>query len=266
MDRQFLLVHGNGAAMAEVADGAADLIVTSPPYFSAETEAILKRGGQHSRRDLDTIRAQLAAFAVTLRPIFAEMRRVLGEGRACVIQTKDLRVGEFLLELADIHRDMAEAVGLHLCSRVVWERPWNRRFGSRRRDLVDRARQVRGFRADDIEEFLVFSDEHGLAEREVPVELTEDQLNDAVTPLWLLSASAGPRPHPYPSPSAVLRRLIALLTAPGDLVVDPFAGHATVLRLAVRMGRRAIGYEIDRECAATAERLLALAANKAGRR
>jgi DNA modification methylase len=47
--------------------------------------------------------------------------------------------------------------------------------------------------------------------------------------------------------------LIALFSCPGDLVVDPFAGHGTTLRVALTMGRRAIGYEIDQECAAQAD-------------
>jgi site-specific DNA-methyltransferase (adenine-specific) len=42
-----------------------------------------------------------------------------------------------------------------------------------------------------------------------------------------------------------MRALIAAYSMPGDLVIDPFAGAGTVLRLARALGRRAVGYEID---------------------
>lgn len=42
------------------------------------------------------------------------------------------------------------------------------------------------------------------------------------------------------------------LTAPGDLVLDPFAGFGTTLRVATRMGRRAVGIELLAERCAIA--------------
>ena len=39
----------------------------------------------------------------------------------------------------------------------------------------------------------------------------------------------------------------------GELVVDPFAGSATILEVAVEMKRRAIGYEIDEQYARSAD-------------
>ena len=51
--------------------------------------------------------------------------------------------------------------------------------------------------------------------------------------------------HPYASPETVAERLIELLTEPGELVVDPFAGFGGILKVANKLGRDAIGYEID---------------------
>ena len=55
-----------------------------------------------------------------------------------------------------------------------------------------------------------------------------------------------------------MRRLILLLSEPGDLVVDPFAGGGNMLQQAQKLGRRIAGYEIDSQWVSTANRLLNL--------
>lgn len=51
--------------------------------------------------------------------------------------------------------------------------------------------------------------------------------------------------HPTQHPEALLERAIKLCTKPGDLVVDPFAGTGTTLRVARRLGRQAITCDLD---------------------
>ena len=51
--------------------------------------------------------------------------------------------------------------------------------------------------------------------------------------------------HPCPIPEKLAERLIKLLTLPGEVVTDPFAGGGTVPHVANRMGRVAYGIEID---------------------
>jgi DNA modification methylase len=51
--------------------------------------------------------------------------------------------------------------------------------------------------------------------------------------------------HPTQKPLKVLRRLIALATGPGDLVVDPFMGVGSTGVAAVELGRRFAGCDVD---------------------
>jgi site-specific DNA-methyltransferase (adenine-specific) len=46
-------------------------------------------------------------------------------------------------------------------------------------------------------------------------------------------------------PEALLERLLAYTTRPGDVVLDPFMGGFTTARVAVRMGCRALGFEMN---------------------
>lgn len=50
-----------------------------------------------------------------------------------------------------------------------------------------------------------------------------------------------------PKPEAVLERIIAAATQPGDTVLDPFAGSGTTLAVAQKTGRRWVGIEMNPE-------------------
>lgn len=61
--------------------------------------------------------------------------------------------------------------------------------------------------------------------------------------------------HPATFPPELPRRLIKLYSYPGDVVVDPFVGSGTTLRVAKNLGRKAIGVDIvDRYCRIAANR------------
>ncbi|MGL4513840.1 MAG: DNA-methyltransferase [Lacipirellulaceae bacterium] len=54
------------------------------------------------------------------------------------------------------------------------------------------------------------------------------------------------RKHPTEKPRALVEHFLRLHTAPGGLVLDPFAGAGSTLAAAVATGRRAIGVELDK--------------------
>lgn len=67
---------------------------------------------------------------------------------------------------------------------------------------------------------------------------------DIFTHKWM-AAHAGQSGHPAQKPVPLLRQLIELVTVPGDLVLDPFAGSATTGVAALQSGRRFLGIEGD---------------------
>lgn len=64
---------------------------------------------------------------------------------------------------------------------------------------------------------------------------------------WHAIANAYPRGfgHPSPKPECLMLWLVSELSEPGELVVDPFMGSGTTLVAAKRLGRKAIGIELN---------------------
>lgn len=66
--------------------------------------------------------------------------------------------------------------------------------------------------------------------------------------------------YPTQKPMALLERLIAATTNPGDLVVDPYMGSGTTLEAALKLGRRAIGIDSSEVAVNVARQRLGVAA------
>lgn len=63
-------------------------------------------------------------------------------------------------------------------------------------------------------------------------------------------------PHPAQFPMAVIERIIKASSNAGDLILDPFVGSGSLIEVAVRNNRTAIGFEINEEYVDLAARRL----------
>lgn len=74
--------------------------------------------------------------------------------------------------------------------------------------------------------------------------------------VWKVRPQTGISDHPCPFPDGIVTRALVGTTNPGDLILDPFAGSGTTLRVAKDMGRRAVGIEAREDyCEAIAKSL-----------
>jgi len=62
--------------------------------------------------------------------------------------------------------------------------------------------------------------------------------------------------YPTQKPLALLERVVESCTDPGDLVLDPYLGSGTTAVAALRLGRRAIGVDVNRRAVTIAKRRL----------
>lgn len=63
----------------------------------------------------------------------------------------------------------------------------------------------------------------------------------------LVRDNSTPKVHPTQKPVPLLERLIEIFTDKGDVVIDPCAGSGTTLRAAANLGRKAYGFEVNKE-------------------
>ena len=65
-----------------------------------------------------------------------------------------------------------------------------------------------------------------------------------------------PEGHPCPKPIRAWGKILNRLSEPGDIVLDPFMGSGTTLRVAKDSGRKAVGIEIsEKYCEIAAKRM-----------
>jgi len=64
-------------------------------------------------------------------------------------------------------------------------------------------------------------------------------------------------PHPFPKPTILTESLIYGLSSTDDIILDPFLGSGTTLVCAKKLGRRAIGIEIEERYCEIAKKRLA---------
>lgn len=77
--------------------------------------------------------------------------------------------------------------------------------------------------------------------------------SEKLSDFWYLPTSAGGDGHGAQFPMQLPGRCIALSTAEGQTVLDPFVGSGTTSAVAVRLNRNYIGFDISDEYLATAE-------------
>jgi site-specific DNA-methyltransferase (adenine-specific) len=86
-------------------------------------------------------------------------------------------------------------------------------------------------------------------------DLTHAEWLEWTNGLWHFGGEHRPwEGHPAPFPEELPRRLIKLLSYPGDVVFDPFVGSGTTLLAAWKLGRKGIGCDLVPEYVAATRR------------
>ena len=255
------LFVGSSTRMEALPDNSVALVVTSPPYFVGKEYELAVTGELDSET---RVPGSYIEFLTMLHDVFAECVRVLEPGGRIAVNVANLGRKPYRSLSADVIDILQDRLGLLLRGEVIWEKSstssgscaWGSFAKASNPVLRDMTERVIIASKGRFSRALAVKDRkrNGL-----PFEstLANDEFVDVTRDVWRIdSESATKVGHPAPFPVELPRRLIDLYTYKNDIVLDPFAGSGTTLVAAARTGRIGVGYDLDADYVALAQRRL----------
>lgn len=248
---------GDSRDLSAVPDNSVALVVTSPPYFAGKAyEAELGEGH---------VPASYVDYLVMLRDVFAECWRVLEPGGRIAINVANLGRKPYRSLAGDVTTILQDDLGFLLRGEIVWIKAdgasGNCAWGS----YASAANPV----LRDLTERIVIASK-GRFDRALKRSQREEKglpFENSITPedfmawtldTWKIAPESAKRVgHPAPYPAELPRRAIELFTYVGDTVLDPFMGAGQTGIAAIRTGRNYVGFDIDPDYVALAEKRIA---------
>jgi len=242
------IYNKNSQDMSDVPSNSVNLIITSPPYWTLKDYDVEDQIGTGSNSYMH--------YIDDLNRVWAECIRVLApDGKLCINIMPFLLTGkaakfdrrETKLVITDIEQFMASTGEMFQFALYIWDKRKIVRFSS----FGSYPYPPNIFSTYPYEWITVFSKKGKRAkvsdEIKTKSKLTHKEWESwAINSIWEMQpAKAQSEKHPAPFPEELPRRLIKLHSFYGDTVLDPFMGTGTTAKVAIELGRKAIGYEIN---------------------
>lgn len=218
--------------MREVKNGSVQLIITSPPYNVGKDYGVY-----NDSKAFDD-------YLAMLERVWKESMRVLCTGGRIAINVADIGRQPYLPLHAYITKQMID-LGFLMRGVLYWDKgasvgistAWGSWRSASNPTLRDVGEYILIFCKDS---FKLESPNH--TSTISSLEFTEYSKSRWVFP----AANAEKEGHPAPFPDYLPERLIKFYTFLDDTILDPFLGSGTTCKVAKGLGRRSIGYELDR--------------------
>ena len=239
-------IFGDSENMKELQDSSIHLVVTSPPYFNAPF-------------DYPDLFESYDAYLDKMRKVAMELKRVVADGRiVCIICDDTLIKGEKYPVVADLTKIYIKE-GFIYRDKIIWIKPEGYIRISRRSGVVLQHPYPMYFYPDNIQETILIFQNGKFDYKNIPEEIKEKskiEVSEYQENKWYLTTWNITNVLPLKNrlengiaafPEEISFRLIKLFSYVGEFVLDPFTGSGTTNKVAARLKRNSVGYEIDLE-------------------
>ena len=254
--------YKSASSMSELPDESVQLVVTSPPYFNVKDYSLDgKQIFSHSTQKRDDIGSinNYETYIDRLLDVWQECDRVLKpNGKLCINVPlmpipKRMFTTHYNRHIFDLQssmqRSILENTGLFLLDIYIWKRT-----NSSKRLMFGSYPYPRNFYAQNTTEFIAVYVKDGPPKNDLPhsikeeSRLTQEEWVEFTSQIWEIpipgTSDSAFGKHPAIMPEEIAHRCIRLFSYVGDVVLDPFAGSGTTLKMAKIHRRKYIGYEV----------------------
>ncbi|OYT63972.1 site-specific DNA-methyltransferase [Methanosarcinales archaeon ex4484_138] len=240
------IIFGDCQNMSELEDNSVHLVVTSPPYFNAPF-------------DYPDLFDSYGQFIDLIRNTAKELRRVVDEGRIAAFVVDDTLIrGEKYPVVADITRVFIEE-GFKYREKIIWLKPEGYIRISRRSGVLLQHPYPMYYYPDNLQESILIFQNGDFDYKRISKKVKEASkisIEEFQKEKWYLNVWQITNVLPNNNrlekgiaafPDEIPYRLIKLFSYHNEIVLDPFMGSGTSLKVALDLGRGCVGYEIDLE-------------------
>jgi len=250
--------------MIELPDNSVHLVVTSPPYFNIKDYSL---DGYQKGKRAEKVGGQIGDIADynkyidEMVKVWSECHRVLKPNGKLVINTplmpmlkKNLNThyNRHIFNInSDIESSIIKNTKLFLLDLYIWNRT-----NPSKRLMFGSYPYPRNFYAQNTIEFITVYVKDGPSENGLPKnikessKLTEKEWIEFTKQIWNIPipgrGDLAFGEHSAIMPEEIVRRCVRLYTYVDDVVLDPFAGSGTTLKVAKELKRNFVGYEISK--------------------
>ncbi len=245
-DGKGLVFFHSSEEMLELDDGRVTLTFTSPPYWDLKDYGHPEQIGRNEPYD---------AYLERLARVFREVYRVSKENGILAVNIGTRRVGGVYYPIAFDLRNTLKEVGWNLIDDIIWYIPNN---------LPQPRHYINKLFDNKYEHVLIFAKSYRYDYTFNKIRITQkyrykDPRSEKKNPagrcignVWKIRAYRPPNIktlnyHVAAFPEELAYAIIYAFSNPGDIVLDPFLGSGTTLKVALNMGRLALGYEINHD-------------------
>ncbi len=249
------IIIGDSRRMVEdIKDNSIHLVVTSPPYWSIKNYGIKNQIGYGQT---------LHEYLKDLYRVWKETYRILEPGRRLVINIGDQFARAIIYgryKIIPLHAEIiaqCEDIGFDYMGSIIWQKKTTMNTTGGANVMGSYPYPPNGMVEIDYEHILIFKKpgKSRKIDKEIKEKskLTKEEWKEYFYGHWYFKG-ARQIEHEAMFPDELPKRLIKMFTFVGETVLDPFLGSGTTMKVALKLGRNAIGYEINEKFIDTIKR------------